>query len=64
VTLTISVTFILTLGWSELGSAIGLILGGILAAPAGALVVKHLPVRPLMIAVALVIIVTSAIRFF
>ncbi|MFT2211569.1 sulfite exporter TauE/SafE family protein [Rhizobium giardinii] len=64
VTLTISVTFILTLGWSELGSAIGLILGGILAAPAGALVVKHLPVRPLMIAVALVIIVTSAIRIF
>jgi uncharacterized membrane protein YfcA len=64
VTLTISLTFILTLGWSELGSAIGLILGGVLAAPVGALVVKHLPVRPLMIAVALVIVVTSAIRFF
>ncbi len=64
VTLTISLTFILTLGWSELGSAIGLILGGVLAAPAGALVVKHLPVRPLMIAVALVIVITSAIRFF
>lgn len=64
VTLTISLTFVLTLGWSELGSAIGLILGGVLAAPVGALVVKHLPVRPLMIAVALVIVVTSAIRFF
>lgn len=64
VTLAISLTFVLTLGWSDLGSAIGLILGGILAAPAGALVVKRLPARPLMIAVALVIIVTSAIRFF
>lgn len=64
VTLTISATFILTLGWSDLGSAVGLILGGLLAAPIGALVVKRLPVRPLMIAVAIVIIATSAIRIF
>ncbi len=64
VTLTISATFVLTLGWSDLGSAVGLILGGVLAAPIGAYVVKHLPVRPLMIAVSLVIIATSAIRVF
>ncbi|MCV9965894.1 sulfite exporter TauE/SafE family protein [Pararhizobium sp. BT-229] len=64
VTLTISATFVVTLGWSNLGSAIGLILGGVLAAPLGALVVRRLPVRPLMIAVALIIIVTSAIRIF
>ena len=64
VTLTISATFVLTLGWSDLGSAIGLVLGGVLAAPIGALVVKHLPVRPLMIAVALIIIATSAVRIF
>lgn len=64
VTLTISATFVVTLGWSDLGSAIGLILGGVLAAPVGALVVRRLPIRPLMIAVALIIITTSAIRVF
>ncbi|AJD40482.1 sulfite exporter TauE/SafE family protein [Rhizobium sp. SEMIA 4085] len=64
VTLTISLTFVLTLGWSELRSAVGLIVGGVIAAPLGAMLVKRLPVRPLMIAVSLVIISTSAIRFF
>ncbi|APO73950.1 TauE/SafE family permease protein [Rhizobium etli 8C-3] len=64
VTLTISLTFVLTLGWSELRSAVGLIVGGVIAAPFGAMLVKRLPVRPLMIAVSLVIISTSAIRFF
>ncbi len=64
VTLTISATFVMTLGWSDLGSAVGLVLGGVLAAPVGALVVKRLPVRPLMIAVSFVIIATSAIRIF
>jgi uncharacterized membrane protein YfcA len=64
VTLVISLTFVLTLGWSDMSSAVGLIIGGVLAAPIGALVVKKLPVRPLMVAVSLVIIVTSIIRFF
>ena len=64
VTLTISITFVLTLGWSDMSSAVGLIIGGVIAAPIGALVVKKLPVRPLMIAVALVIIATSAFRLF
>ncbi len=64
VTLTISLTFVLTLGWTDLSSAVGLIIGGVLAAPVGALVVKKLPVRPLMVGVALVIIATSAYRFF
>jgi uncharacterized membrane protein YfcA len=63
VTTVISITFIVALGWSELSSALGLILGGILAAPVGAIVVKRLPVKPLMIAVALVIIGTAAVRF-
>ncbi|MBB2754495.1 UNVERIFIED_ORG: hypothetical protein GGI57_005230 [Rhizobium aethiopicum] len=62
VTLTISLTFILTLGWSELNSAIGLIIGGVIAAPFGAILVKRLPVRALMGAVSMVIIATSAIR--
>ena len=64
VTLTISVTFVLTLGWTDMSSAIGLIIGGVLAAPLGAFVVKRLPVRPLMVGVAVVIIATSAVRFF
>ncbi|KQS68158.1 hypothetical protein ASG39_06620 [Rhizobium sp. Leaf371] len=63
VTLTISATFIVTLGWSQLDAAVGLIIGGVLAAPIGAYIVKHLPVRPLMVAVSLIIIVTSVIRF-
>jgi uncharacterized membrane protein YfcA len=64
VTLVISLTFVLTLGWSELHSAIGLIVGGVIAAPLGAVLVKRLPVRPLMVAVSIIIISTSAIRFF
>lgn len=64
VTLTISLTFVLTLGWSDMNSAVGLIIGGVIAAPIGALVVKKLPVRPLMIGVAIVIIATSLFRFF
>ncbi|MET3754535.1 putative membrane protein YfcA [Rhizobium binae] len=64
VTLTISLTFILTLGWSELNSAIGLIIGGVIAAPFGAILVERLPVRALMVAVSMVIITTSALRIF
>jgi len=64
VTVVISATFILTLGWSDLSNAVGLIFGGVIAAPVGALVVKRLPVRPLMVGVGIVIIITSAIRLF
>ena len=64
VTLTISITFVLTLGWSDMTSAAGLIIGGVIAAPIGAILVRHLPVRPLMVGVALVIIATSVYRFF
>ena len=62
VTTVISATFILALGWSELSSALGLILGGVLAAPFGAMIVRKLPVKALMIAVSLIIIGTAAIR--
>jgi uncharacterized protein len=64
VTFVVSLTFILTLGWTQLSSAAGLIVGGVLAAPVGAVIVKHVPVRPLMIAVSLIIVVTAAIRLF
>ncbi|CDZ61009.1 sulfite exporter TauE/SafE family protein [Neorhizobium galegae] len=62
VTTMISATFIVALGWSELSSALGLILGGILAAPIGAFIVRYLPVKPLMIAVSMIIIGTAAVR--
>jgi uncharacterized membrane protein YfcA len=62
VTTVISATFIVTLGWSELSSAAGLILGGVLAAPLGGFLVSRVPTRPLMVAVGLLIIVTSIPR--
>lgn len=62
VTLVISITFVLAIGWTEIANAIGLIIGGVLAAPFGAILVKRIPVRPLMVGVAIVIIVTSGMR--
>lgn len=62
VTLVISATFIVSLGWSELSSAAGLIVGGVLAAPLGAFVLKKVPVKPLMVAVAIIIIATAGLR--
>ncbi len=62
VTSVISATFIVSLGWSELSSATGLIAGGVLAAPLGGFVVSRVPTRPLMVAVGLLIIVTSIPR--
>ncbi len=61
-TVVISATFIITLGWSDLSSAIGLIVGGVLAAPIGGYVVSRVPTRPIMIAVGLIIIATSLPR--
>jgi uncharacterized membrane protein YfcA len=63
VTLVISATFIVTLGWSELSSAVGLIIGGVLAAPVGGYVVRRIPTRPLMAAVGVIIIATSIPRW-
>lgn len=62
VTTTISATFILTLGYSELKSAVGLILGGALAAPIGGYVVSRIPTRPVMLAVGLIIIASTAVN--
>jgi uncharacterized membrane protein YfcA len=62
VTTLISATFVLTLGWTELRSALGLILGGVAAAPLGGYLVSRIPTRPLMVAVGLLIILTSIPR--
>lgn len=64
VTVTISATFILNLGWSDLDAALGLVIGGVLAAPLGGFIVSRVPTRPLMVAVGVIIIATSLPRLF
>jgi uncharacterized membrane protein YfcA len=56
VTLTESVVFILTIGLSNWRIIVGLLLGGLIAAPLGALLTKKLPVKVIMIIVGSLII--------
>ncbi len=41
------------------GAVLGLLIGGIVAAPIGAWVAKHVPARPLLIMVGVVLTITS-----
>jgi len=59
VTLTISATFILTIGLDLWPIIAGLVAGGILASPFAALAAKHLPPKVLMTLVGLVVILLS-----
>ncbi len=59
VTVTISATFVLTIGLELWPIILGLVLGGVLAAPFGAYITRRLPDRPLMILVAVAIIILS-----
>ncbi len=59
VTLTISATFMLTIGLDLFPIILGLIVGGVIAAPFAAYATKHLPAKVLMIAVGLVIVSLS-----
>ena len=56
VTLTISTTFFLTVGLSLWPIILGLIIGGVIAAPFAALAAKHVPAKVLMVVVGCVII--------
>jgi hypothetical protein len=57
----ISITFILTLGFEAFTiAAVGLIIGGVIAAPFGALLASRVQPRLLLLAVAVVLLVTSA----
>ena len=57
----VSITFLLTLGWEDFTAAtLGLLIGGILAAPLGAVLAKRLSARALMIMVGIVLTLTSA----
>lgn len=59
VTLTISLTFLFTIGLELWPIITGLIVGGVAAAPFAALTTKHLPDKPLMIIVGCVVILLS-----
>jgi uncharacterized membrane protein YfcA len=56
VTLTISITFLFTFDWRRFDLVIALLGGGVIAAPLGAWVAKHVPPRVAMIAIGLLII--------
>jgi uncharacterized membrane protein YfcA len=59
VTLTISITFFATIGLDLFPIILGLVIGGIIAAPFAALATKHLPAKTLMLIVGFVIILLS-----
>lgn len=60
VTVAISGTFLLTVGLELWPIILGMIVGGIIAAPLAALVVKHMPDRPMMLMVGVLIAVLAA----
>ncbi|HVG82147.1 MAG TPA: sulfite exporter TauE/SafE family protein [Methylomirabilota bacterium] len=59
VTLTVSVTFLATVGLELVPVIAGLVLGGVVAAPFAALATRHIPDRPLMLLVGVVIVLLS-----
>jgi uncharacterized membrane protein YfcA len=59
-TATISATFIATLGWAAFTAAtLGLLIGGVLAAPLGAFVVKKAPAKLVLVLVGCLLTITS-----
>lgn len=61
VTLTSALTFVAALGIEAFTVAtLGLLIGGVLAAPLGAWLVKRVPAKPLLVAVGVLLSVTSA----
>ncbi|PEQ11579.1 hypothetical protein B2G71_15735 [Novosphingobium sp. PC22D] len=59
-TLTVSIAFIWHLGIADVaGATLGLLVGGVLAAPIGAWGAKHIPPKPMLIMVGVVLSLTS-----
>ena len=59
-TVTISATFIVTLGWEAFTSAtVGLLIGGVLAAPLGAYLARRAPAKVLLVMVGCLLTLTS-----
>ena len=64
-TTTISIAFIVTLGLEAFTiAAVGLIIGGLLAAPLGAILVKRIPAKRLLTMVGIVLIATSIFSLY
>jgi len=60
-TITVSAVFIWNLGIADLaGATLGLLIGGLLAAPLGAWAAKHFPAKQMLILVGIVLTLTSA----
>ena len=60
-TLTISAAFIYQLGFADVaGATLGLLIGGVAAAPLGAWAAKHIPAKPMLVMVGVVLTATSA----
>lgn len=58
--MTVSATFIASLGWDMFsGAVLGLLIGGVAAAPFGAVLAKRIATKPLLIMVGLVLTLTS-----
>lgn len=65
VTVTISAAFIATLGWEVFTSAtLGLLIGGVAAAPFGALVAKRAPPRALLVVIGLALCLICAFGIY
>ena len=61
-TLSISLTFLIHLGWQAFTTyTLGLLIGGVLAAPVGAMLAKHIPPRLLFTAVGFILTLTSIV---
>jgi uncharacterized membrane protein YfcA len=64
-TLTVSIAFILHLGLADVaGATLGLLIGGVAAAPIGAWAAKRIPVKPMLVLVGGVLTVTSAFGIY
>jgi hypothetical protein len=64
-TILISAAFIVNLGFGDiLGPTIGLMIGGVLAAPFGAIMAKYLPKRLMFILVGIVLTLTSILAIY
>ena len=64
-TLAVSITFIIGLGFAAFTTAVvGLLIGGVLAAPFGAIIAKRVPTRTLLAMVGVVLTITSAYSLY
>lgn len=63
-TAVVSATFIFNLGWKDFAVAtVGLLIGGVMAAPFGAVMAKRIPTKVMLILVGVVLTITSTYGF-